>query len=299
MTHLCLKREIMQQIIFYPGLSELQDHYDSFIVDLWGVIHDGHHLFPQVLDALKELSKANKEIIFLSNSPRRSSLLIKNLEELNLPATLYKALYSSGEDAYKALSIPRQEPYNHFGFKTYALSQSMHQSLYYDLELETVDIIEEADFILNTGPQILNIEDYQEILQQAAHLKLPMVCVNPDISAVHGGKLLLCAGALADYYEKIGGEVRYHGKPYPSVYQSVVEMFTKKDPNRILAIGDSLRTDIKGGNSFGIDTALVMTGLFAEEFEATFDPDLDMQKLMNKCLQKDVQPTYLLPQFQW
>src|SRR5690606_5263278 len=147
----------MQQITFYSGLSELKDHYDSFIVDLWGVIHDGSQLFPHVLNALNELSKTQKEIIFLSNSPRRSSILMKNLNELSLPDTLYKALYSSGEDAYKALSMPRKEPYDQLGFKAYALSQSIHQSLYYDLNLQTVDTIEEADFILNTGPQSLNI----------------------------------------------------------------------------------------------------------------------------------------------
>ncbi len=294
-----LEGEMMQQITFYSGLSDLKDQYDSFIVDLWGVIHDGTQLFPNVLATLKELSEVQKEIIFLSNSPRRSSVLVKNLHDLNIPETLYKALYSSGEDAYRALIRPRKAPYDHLGLKAYALSQPLHQGLYYDLDLETVESIEEADFILNTGPQNFKIEEYQQILQQAVPLKLPMVCVNPDISVVHGGKLILCAGALAEYYQKIGGEVRYHGKPYPNVYQSVVEMFTTKDLKRTLAIGDSLITDIKGGNTFGIDTALVMTGLFEQEFGRDFDPELEMPKLTKVCLQKGVQPTYLVPQFQW
>lgn len=290
---------MMHQITFYSGLSNLQDRYDSFIVDLWGVIHDGTELFPNVLTALKKLSESQKEIIFLSNSPRRSSTLAKNLHELQIPETLYKALYSSGEDAYRALSLPRQAPYDHLGLKAYALSQPLHQGLYYDLDLDTVESIEDADFILNTGPQNFKIEEYHSLLLQAETLKLPMVCVNPDISVVHGGKLVLCAGALADYYQKIGGEVRYHGKPYPPVYQSVAEMFTQKDLKRTLAIGDSLITDIKGGNTFGIDTALVMTGLFEQEFGRDFDPELHVSKLTTACHQKGVQPTYLLPQFQW
>ncbi|AIL13570.1 hypothetical protein IM40_08890 [Candidatus Paracaedimonas acanthamoebae] len=290
---------MMQQITFYSGLSDLQDRYDSFIVDLWGVIHDGSQLFPNVLAALKKLSEAQKEIVFLSNSPRRSSILAKNLHELQIPDTLYKALYSSGEDAYRALKMPRKAPYDHLGLKAYVLSQPMHQGLYYDLDLEIVEAIENADFILNTGPQNFKPEEYQQILHQAVTLKLPMVCVNPDISVVHGGKLILCAGALAEYYQKIGGEVRYHGKPYPNVYQSVIEMFTVKDLKRTLAIGDSLITDIKGGNTFGIDTALVMTGLFEQEFGRDFDPELDMPKLITACHQKGVQPTYLFPQFQW
>ncbi len=294
-----LDEKMMQQITFCSGLADLKDHYDSFIVDLWGVIHDGYQLFPNVLNALKKISEAQKEIIFLSNSPRRSSILAKNLDELQIPETLYKALYSSGEDAYRALSQPRKAPYDHLGFKAYALSQPIHQSLYYDLDLETVESIEDADFILNTGPQNFKVQEYQDVLQQALPLKLPMVCVNPDISVVHGGKLTLCAGALAEAYEKMGGEVRYHGKPYPSVYHSVTDMFTKKDLKRTLAIGDSLITDIKGGNTFGIDTALVMTGLFEQEFGHEFDPELGMPKLTTSCLQKGVKPTYLLPQFQW
>lgn len=290
---------MMQQITFYSGLSHLKDRYDFFIVDLWGVIHDGYQIFPNVRATLKELLAAQKEIIFLSNSPRRSSILMENLQDLHIPHALYKALYSSGEDAYQALRRPRKAPYDHFGLKAYALSQPLHQGLYYDLELETVDSIEQADFILNTGPQILTIDDYQAVLQQASTLKLPMVCVNPDISVIQGGKLVLCAGALADYYHHIGGEVRYHGKPYPSVYHSVVEMFTTNDLKRTLAIGDSLITDIKGGNTFGIDTALVMTGLFQQEFGREFDPEIEMPRLAKVCTQKGAQPTYLIPQFQW
>ncbi len=289
----------MQQITFYSGLSPLKDRYDFFIVDLWGVIHDGHQLFPHVLTTLNELLAAQKELIFLSNSPRRSSILMENLQDLNLPCSLYKALYSSGEDAYQALRKPRKAPYDHFGLKAYALSQPLHQGLYYDLDLETVDSIEDADFILNTGPQILTVDAYQGVLHHAANLKLPMVCVNPDISVVHGGKLILCAGALAEYYQTIGGEVRYHGKPYPSVYHSVVEMFTTKDLSRTLAIGDSLITDIKGGNTFGIDTALVMTGLFQQELGREFDPDIQMSRLEKVCAHKGAHPTYLIPQFQW
>ena len=127
---------------------------------------------------------------------------------------------------------------------------------------------EEADFILNTGPAEWEdtLEDYAPLLDAACRRGLPMVCANPDLVVIHDGKPALCAGALAEEYERLGGRVRWHGKPYPSVYDSCLGLLGISDKRRILAIGDSLRTDIAGAAGAGIDSLLIAGGVHAAEF---------------------------------
>jgi ribonucleotide monophosphatase NagD (HAD superfamily) len=93
-----------------------------------------------------------------------------------------------------------------------------------------------------------------------------MVCANPDLVVMHGGRLALCAGALAKWYEEAGGRVRWHGKPFRSVYDTCLGLLGIADRARILAVGDSLRTDIAGAAGAGIDSLLIAGGIHAEEF---------------------------------
>ena len=136
------------------------------------------------------------------------------------------------------------------------------------LGLDYVDDAEEAEFILNTGPAGWDdtIEDYAPLLRRALASRLPMVCANPDLLVMHGARLALCAGALAQWYEQEGGRVRWHGKPYRSVYDSCLALLGIADRSRILAVGDSLRTDIAGAAGAGLDSVLIAGGIHAEEF---------------------------------
>src|SRR5205085_5980509 len=132
-------------------------------------------------------------------------------------------------------------------------------------------------FILNTGPAEWEntIEDYQPVLHAARERGLPMVCANPDLVVIHNGKPALCAGALAEEYQRIGGLVRWHGKPHPSVYDSCLDLLGIADRSRILAVGDSLRTDIAGAAAAGIDSLLIAGGIHAAEFGSDSGLDLD------------------------
>src|SRR5205814_2692045 len=145
------------------------------------------------------------------------------------------------------------------------------------LDLAFVDTPAEADFILNTGPAEWDdaIETYAPVMHGALARRLPMVCANPDLVVVHNGKPALCAGALAEEYQHLGGRVRWHGKPYPSVYDSCLGLLGIADKRRILAIGDSLRTDIAGAAGAGIDSLFIAGGIHAAEFSSngTLDPE--------------------------
>lgn len=281
----------MMTLKLLSGLDEIRDRYVAFIVDVWGVIHDGSSLYEGVIDALCSLQSDGKKIIFLSNSPRRAEQVKQQLEHLGLPRHLYEDLHTSGEDAYLTLRERSSKWSRDLGFKAFGLTGSIHRTLVEDLKLTRVGDLEEADFILNTGPDRLRVEDYEDLLKEAVDRNIPMVCVNPDVSVISGGRVCLCAGALAERYERLQGKVYYLGKPYAQVYETLFGRFHGIDPAHILAIGDSLTTDIKGANTVGLDSALVLTGLQSLLEGSKVDA------LQAECKRLEVYPTYLIPGF--
>lgn len=289
---------IVFPLLYIDGLESIVDKYDTYIVDLWGVVHDGVKTYPQVEDCLAELQQRGKKVYFLSNSPRRSRIIAEQLDRLGIKPEHYNGLHTSGEDAYETISQKVDPFYRQLGTKAYPLSLWMHSQLFEDLNLTIVDQVEEASFILNTGPEINQPEDFDHVLQKAFRLSLPMICVNPDVSVISGGKVTLCAGAVAARYRDLGGVVKYHGKPYPDIYKNLL---TRMDcistgTQRILAIGDSLTTDIKGANVMGIDAALVLTGLSEREFGFNAST---RARLEQTTKHKDIHPTYVLPAFRF
>src|SRR5205085_1473463 len=167
------------------------------------------------------------------------------------------------------------------------------------LGLAFVEIPGEADFILNTGPGGWEdtIEDYAPVLQTAQERDLPMVCANPDLVVIHNGRPALCAGALAEQYQAIGGRVRWHGKPHPSVYDSCTELLGIADRRRLLAIGDSLRTDIAGAANAGIDSLLIAGGVHAAEF--VIDGRLDLDRVAEAIRESGASPIGVAERFVW
>ena len=260
------------------GLRELAPRYDGFILDLWGVIHDGVAPVPGAIDCLRSLIRNGKRIVLLSNAPRRADDVVRRITEVGVPAGLYHDVMSSGEEAWQCLKR-RDEPfYAALGRQCLHIGSERDLEIREGLDLEYVDAAEEAQFILNTGPAGWDdrIEDYELVLRTGLGRDLPMVCANPDLVVMRGRTLHLCAGALAKWYEEAGGRVRWHGKPFRSVYDSCLRLFGVEDRSRILAVGDSLRTDIAGAAGAGIDSLLIAGGIHAEEFGKTNErtPDL-------------------------
>jgi HAD superfamily hydrolase (TIGR01459 family) len=239
-------------------------------------VHDGTAPFPGVLDCMERLLGAGKRLVLLSNAPRRAEDVKRRIVVIGVPERLYHGVMSSGEEAWQCL-FRRDEPfYAALGRKCLHIGSDRDLEMREGLELSFVDAPEDADFILNTGPAEWDdtIETYAPALRAACGRGLPMVCANPDLVVIHGGKPALCAGALAEHYEAIGGRVRWHGKPHPSVYDSCLGLLGISDRTRLLAIGDSLRTDIAGAANAGIDSLLIAGGVHAAEFASGSEIDL-------------------------
>jgi HAD superfamily hydrolase (TIGR01459 family) len=261
----------------FDGMRALAPEYDGVILDLWGVVHDGTAPFPGVLDCMERLIGADKRLILLSNAPRRSDDVIRRIARIGVPERLYHGVMSSGEEAWQSLKRRSEQFYAALGRRCLHIGSERDLEIREGLDLTFVGAPAEADFILNTGPAEWEdtIEDYAALLRAALDRGVPMVCANPDLVVIHDGKPALCAGALAEEYERLGGRVRWHGKPYPSVYDSCLGLLGISDRRRILAIGDSLRTDIAGATGAGIASLLIAGGIHAAEFGNGDGIDLD------------------------
>jgi HAD superfamily hydrolase (TIGR01459 family) len=267
------------QIRLIAGLGELAAHYDGFIVDLWGVVHDGAAPLPGAVACLSALVAAGKRTVLLSNAPRRADAVIRRIAAIGVPPESYHAVMSSGEEAWQCLRRRDDPFYRALGRRCLHIGSDRDLEIRDGLDLELTDTPEAAEFILNTGPAGWDdtIADYAPLLGRALSHRLPMVCANPDLVVKHAGKLALCAGALAQWYAGEGGYVRWHGKPFASIYEACFGLLGTGERSRLLAVGDSLRTDIAGAAAAGIDSLLVAGGIHADEFgmDEVNGPDLD------------------------
>ena len=281
------------------GLHDLVADYDGYILDLWGVVHDGVNPYPGVLDCMAKLVAAGKRVVLLSNAPRRADDVVRRIAAIGVPAGLYHDVMSSGEEAWQYLKRRDDPFYAGLGRNCLHICSDRDLEIREGLGLTYVEDPGLAEFILNTGPAGWDdtIEDYQAILAASCERGLKMVCANPDLTVMHGAKLALCAGALAVHYEEIGGGVRWHGKPHRSVYESCFELIGIADRARILAIGDSLRTDIAGANGAGIDCLLIAGGLHAKEFAP--GGQLDLACIGDAASAAGVRPTLVAVRFNW
>src|SRR5690606_34491373 len=232
------------------------------IVDLWGTVHDGIRPIPGAVDCLQRLKAAGGRVALLSNAPRRVRSVAARLDAMGVPRDAYDFLLSSGEAAHLALAR-RDDPWHaRLGRRCFHLGPPRDDDVHQGIGLEIVDRPADADFVLATGidDEDETLADHEATLAAAAARGLPMVCANPDLVVMVGERRSICAGTLAARYEELGGDVFYHGKPYPSVYETCFAELGLDRPDQVLCIGDSLRTDIAGANRAGADSLLLTGG---------------------------------------
>lgn len=244
-------------------MHNLLSRYDAFIIDLWGVVHDGVHAYPGVVQRLNTLI-AQKKVLFLSNAPRPVEVSIKKLIELGIHV-LPKHLLTSGDAVREQLVYWNDPVFSQLGKCLYHLGEAKNQDILNGLDLNVTNDIEKADFILLSAFMEAHedLNQYDELLQIALKAKLKVICANPDKIVVHGDSIRYCSGVLAEKYEKMGGTVFYYGKPCPRIYELAFKRLEAEgisDKKRILMIGDTLETDILGAKNVSIDSALVKTG---------------------------------------
>jgi HAD superfamily hydrolase (TIGR01459 family) len=284
------------------GLREIAPDYDALIVDLWGVIHGGVEPYPGVLETLAALRAAGLPVGLLSNAPRRSRMVARRLAEIGVPTDAYDRLVTSGEAAHDALAA-RSGPHAELGRSYLYLGPHWDTDLADGLDYLRVDAVEQADFLLAVGlfDEADPLSAYDPLFAGARKKDLVMVCVNPDL-VVHrqSGVTSPCAGLLAQHYEGQGGRVIYHGKPDPAVFHRCAEALgANRADARVLVVGDSLTTDIKGAVAAGFDSLWVTRGIHAAELGITPGDEPEPEKLVEVCERHGHWPTAAIAAFRW
>ena len=267
----------MSEII--ERFAPLARDYDVLLSDVWGVVHNGLAAFPQACDALMKFRAERGPVILITNAPRAGDSVQRILDRLGVPRQAYDAIVSSGE-------VTRGIVESRLPQSVFHLGPDRDRSIFSGLDVSFAPV-ETADYVVCSGlfdDTVETPEDYRGLLGAMRGRSLFMVCANPDIVVERGDELLYCAGALADAYADLGGAVLYCGKPYAPIYEAALgraAAFRRGEPpalRRVLAIGDSVRTDLKGAASFGVDCLFVISGIHAEEFGGREASGLSMLK---------------------
>jgi HAD superfamily hydrolase (TIGR01459 family) len=257
----------MTSLRFAKRLSELVDGVEVILSDIWGVVHNGLESFPDACQALHTFRERGGTVILITNAPRPADSVQRQLRKLGVADEIYDAIVSSGD-------LTRHFVGDHPGKKMFWLGPERDSSIYRGLDA-VIAPLEQADYIVCTGlfdDETESAEDYRAMMLQAHERKLPLVCANPDIVVERGDRLIYCAGAIAELYRELGGEVIFYGKPHRPIYERAMALAAERRGSpapldRVLAIGDSVRTDLTGAHGFGIDCLFVTRGIHSEDFE--------------------------------
>jgi HAD superfamily hydrolase (TIGR01459 family) len=268
----------MTEII--TGLNEIVDRFDHVLVDQWGVLHHGKEVFAEARDCVRRLHRGGKTVLVLSNSGKRSADNVRRITKSGLPPECYDGVLSSGEVTWQGLRDRTAVPFTQVGRRCCLINRDQDRNVVADLDLELVSL-EDADFILLAGLEDAktDIGAWRESLTGAADREVPMICANPDLTMITATGLLPSSGALAQFYESLGGKVMYVGKPHRPIFEAALRSLGDPSPDRVLMIGDSLDHDILGGRGVGMKTLLVTSGIHREALVGAMDLAASIRRL--------------------
>ena len=286
-----------------PGLSDIAADYDAFILDLWGVLHDGVRAYDHAVSTLQALKQTGKQVCLLSNVPRREFATVDRLNSLGLLPELYDHLVTSGEATHQALKQPADDWHRRLGTVAYGLSpREEAEELVEGTGKSLADDPADADFMLaiGIGDKSETLEQYQPALDAGLAKGLPLLCANPDLIVNAGGdRLAICAGSFARYYAEQGGDVAYHGKPHAPIYQTCRDRLGLGQQARMLAVGDSMATDVTGAKRAGLDACLVTSGIHLRDLAESAGQPAVPERLSSLIDRYDHTPDYAVALCQW
>ena len=266
--------------ILTDHFSALAPNYDAILSDVWGVIHNGVASFPAASQALTRFRDGGGTVVLISNAPRPGAQVARLLDHLHVPHSAYDAIVTSGDVTRDFVGKRAGEPVFHIG-------PERDLTIFTGLDAP-FGPLETAHYVICSGlydDEVETPDDYRELVAKIRARNLFMVCANPDVVVERGDRLVYCAGAIADLYAEQGGEVFYAGKPYRPLYDLALAEVAKARGkpvglDRVLAIGDSVRTDLKGAHDLGVDCLFVTAGIHAEELGHRDDPDPAALRMM-------------------
>jgi HAD superfamily hydrolase (TIGR01459 family) len=294
-------QEQAQTIRQIAGLSEISDHYDVILCDIWGVLHNGVASFTQASDALVSFRRRGGAVVLISNAPRPSPPIAGQVLKLGVSPDAFDAIVTSGDVTIGLMEQQASDRVLHIGpERDLTLLDAVADASGARPKLVS---LEDAQYALCTGlrdDEAEALDDYEPELQAMAVRGLTMICANPDIVIHRGDTLIYCAGALARRYEELGGSVVYAGKPYAPIYDQALALAEQIrgapiEKPRVLAIGDGMRTDIAGAARAGLDVLFVTGGIHRSLHKETLDSPADPIELQHLYDENAVWPVAAIP----
>ncbi len=289
----------MHATAIVDGVGAFIDAYEGFLIDQWGVLHNGETVYPGAHEVLVELARRGKQVVLLTNSGRRRSFNATRLQELGFNTRALAGIVTSGEATWQALSQRAAEPFASLGRRCVLFTRADDMGPVDGLDLELVNDPAEADFLYLTWLDALthSIDEFDRLIEAAAARDLPMICSNPDRVAPTEGGLTQAPGSLAERYRAIGGRVIYVGKPHRPIYQACLDLLPELEPTEICGIGDSFEHDIQGAKNAGIAAAFVMRGIHAEAFPEGASRAAEQRALDDLTERYGITADWALPSF--
>ena len=277
------------------SIKDIASHYKLFLIDQWGVLHNGQSILGQAKKALSiiKTQSSQSHVIILSNSGKRASHSFALMRSLGFDMSHIDHVLTSGEASYQWML---KEQNHILKDKKYCMvfSWDKDRTLLQGLSFHEVNTIEQADFIINAGLDRGACDDYRLDLEIAQKKQLPMICTNPDLVAQNAdGTLKDCPGKTALLYREMGGEVLLFGKPEKDIYDMALYLaqqhISSIMPHEVLCIGDSLTHDIQGAQRQKFDSLFIESGIHAFDIK---------HKKTSLYQEHKVQPTYIATYFE-
>ncbi len=288
----------MKTPITITRLEEIYDNYDAFILDQWGVIHDGNKGYLNAIQCVEKLYSKKKVLTIISNSSRKKEETTMRLPNLGFQSFHFHEVMTSGEMIWLSLKNKNNSEVKNLGKKCFHIyDRTKNEGEIFQKGLEKyifVKNIEDADFILGCTPFFeKKVVDYIPLLNVAKEKDLLFVCANPDFESLEkkSNSLTFCMGTIAELYNSLGGKTFLLGKPSIEIYKKTFAELKNIKKSKILAIGDSLFHDIKGALNFGVDSLLITSTGIHNDF---FDNENPSWETSNNSLKKlGIKPTYV------
>ena len=276
--------------IHLDGVAALAERYDLFLLDQFGVLHDGQQPYPGAVEALSALKRAGKTVALISNSGKRAEPNERRLLKLGFEAGSWDHFVSSGEVAWRIFKDMADSGALRAGTKCLLISRDGDRSAVEGLPLVLTERGEDAELVLIAASEgdRYDLDHYRELLGPAAARKVPCFCTNPDRIMLTAVGPRFGAGEIADLYEQLGGSVTRIGKPYPAIYEAALALAGNPYRHDVVCVGDSVEHDIAGGAGAGVATALVRSGILADA--------VDLTDLFEKL---GAYPDFILDAFRW
>jgi HAD superfamily hydrolase (TIGR01459 family) len=296
-----MRQEQVQIVRQISGLSEISDRYDAILCDIWGVLHNGVASFAAASQALVSFRRRGGAVVLISNAPRPSPPIQRQVLKLGVPPEAFDSVVTSGDVTIGLMKQRGGDQVFHIGpARDLSLLDAVAEATGSRPKLVS---LEAAQYALCTGLRNDEIEtprDYEPELQAMAIRDMAMICANPDIVIHRGDTLVYCAGALARRYEEVGGSVIYAGKPHAPIYDRALALAGRVrgaalDKRRVLAIGDGMKTDVIGATRAGLDALFVTGGIHRSLHGETPASPADPIELQHLYEESEVWPVAAIP----